>query len=46
MPGRVHVSEDVEAALRGEYLFEDRGAIDIKELGEMRTFFLIGRRAA
>lgn len=44
-PGRIHVSEQVEAALRGEYLFEERGTIEVKELGEMRTYFLLGRRA-
>ena len=42
-PGRVQVSEAVEAALRGQYLFEERGTIEIKGMGEMRTFFLLGR---
>jgi guanylate cyclase len=43
-PGRIQVSETVEAALRGEYRFEERGTIDVKGLGQMRTFFLLGRR--
>jgi guanylate cyclase len=43
-PGRIHVSAAVEAALRGEYLFEERGTIDVKGLGEMRTYFLLGQR--
>ena len=42
VPGRVHVSEAVEAALRGEYRFEERGVIEVKGLGQMRTFFLLG----
>ena len=42
---RHHVTEAVGAALRGQYLFEERGTIDAKGLGEMRTYFLLGRRA-
>jgi adenylate cyclase len=40
--GRIHVTEAVKAALEGEYIFEDRGVSEIKGLGEMRTFFLVG----
>jgi class 3 adenylate cyclase len=43
VPGRIQVSEAVEVALRGDFLFEERGAIEIRGLGEMRTFFLLGR---
>jgi adenylate cyclase len=43
VPGRVHVSEAVEAALRDEYRFEERGIIEVKGLGQMRTYFLLGR---
>lgn len=42
--GRIHVTGAVEEALRGEYLFEGRGSVDVKGLGEMRTFFLVGKR--
>jgi adenylate cyclase len=42
--GRIHVSEMVEQELRGRYRFEARGPIDVKGLGEMRTFFLLGKR--
>jgi adenylate cyclase len=45
VPGRIHVSEEIEAALRDSYEFEDRGAVDVKGLGEMRTFFLVGRKS-
>lgn len=41
-PGRVHVSETVANALDKRYLLEDRGAIEIKGLGQMRTFFVCG----
>ena len=42
--GRIQVSEAVESALREQYEFEERGTIDVKGLGEMRTFFLMGQR--
>jgi hypothetical protein len=41
-PGRIHVSGAIEAALRGRYRFEERGTMEIKGLGEMNTFFLLG----
>jgi len=41
VPGRIQVSDTVAAALGGEYLFEDRGTIDIKGLGSMHTYFLL-----
>jgi class 3 adenylate cyclase len=43
LPGRVHVSAEVEQALRGEYRFEERGTIDVKGIGQMKTYFLLGR---
>ena len=43
VPGRIHVSEAVESELGDRFLFEARGMIDVKGLGEMRTFFLLGR---
>jgi hypothetical protein len=42
VPGRVQVSQAVASALGGEYRFEDRGTIDIKGLGAMHTYFLLG----
>jgi class 3 adenylate cyclase len=41
-PGKVHVSEAVAQALAGRYSFADRGLIDVKGAGAMRTFFLDG----
>jgi adenylate cyclase len=43
VPGRIQVSEAVVRLLEPRYRFEERGLIEIKGLGEMRTFFLIGR---
>ena len=43
VPGRVHVTEALVRALDGEFRFAERGTTDIKGLGEMRTYFLVGR---
>jgi len=40
MPGKVHVSEAVARALAGKFSFIDRGMIEVKGAGRMRTFFL------
>lgn len=39
-PGRIHVSEAVMQALAGRFAFVERGEIDVKGAGRMRTFFL------
>lgn len=39
-PGKVHVSEAVAQALDGRFSFVDRGLIEVKGTGAMRTFFL------
>lgn len=41
-PGRIHVSEAVYARLRDEFQFEERGIIEIKGKGPMKTCFLTG----
>ena len=41
-PGKVHVSETVARALAGRFALIDRGLIDVKGAGVMRTFFLGG----
>ena len=44
-PGRIHGSEAVYARLRDEFLFEERGIIEIKGKGPMKTYFLKGRKS-
>jgi class 3 adenylate cyclase len=39
-PGKVHVSEAVAQALTGKFAFAERGLIEVKGAGAMRTFFL------
>jgi class 3 adenylate cyclase len=45
-PGLIQVSEATWLLLREDYDFEERGRIAVKGKGEMRTFFLTGRRRA
>ncbi|HTH94947.1 MAG TPA: adenylate/guanylate cyclase domain-containing protein [Rhodocyclaceae bacterium] len=39
-PGRIHVSENVAQALSGKFAFVERGLVEVKGAGAMRTFFL------
>jgi adenylate cyclase len=41
--GRIHVSEDVYDALKGTFTFEERGEMEVKGKGMMRTWFLVGK---
>ena len=43
-PGRIHVSEAVYARPRDEFQFEERGIIEIKGKGPMKTYFLTGKK--
>ncbi len=40
LAGSIHVSEECYQRLRTTYVFEDRGIIQVKGKGEMRTYFL------
>jgi class 3 adenylate cyclase len=41
--GRIQVSDAVVARLGTRYEFEERGSIEIKGIGRMQTYFLLGR---
>ncbi|MGH7565244.1 MAG: adenylate/guanylate cyclase domain-containing protein [Gemmatimonadota bacterium] len=43
LPGEIQVTTAVRDALDGRYEFEERGAIDVKGVGEMRTWLLLKR---
>ena len=42
-PGRIHLSEQTAEQLQGRFLLEDRGFVECKGLGAVKTFFLNGR---
>lgn len=42
--GAIQVTEQTYERLRSQYLFQERGVIPVKGKGEMRTYFLMGRR--
>ena len=43
-PGHIQVNETTYAKLRDKYLFEDRGEFFVKDRGELKTYFLKGRK--
>lgn len=45
VPGKIQCTSDVYDRLKDSYEFEERGVIQVKGKSEMRTFFLIGRKA-
>ena len=44
--GRIQVTPQVYEALKGRYRFEPRGEVEVKGVGRMPTWFLVGRLAA
>jgi adenylate cyclase len=43
--GRIQVPEAMYARLQDEFVLQERGRIDVKGKGPMRTWYLIGRKA-
>jgi len=43
--GRIQVPEPVYDVLKDEFVLQERGRIDVKGKGIMRTWYLVGRRA-
>jgi class 3 adenylate cyclase len=41
--GAIHVTEATYERLKHRFRFEERGEVDIKGIGTMRTYFLTGR---
>jgi guanylate cyclase len=46
LAGAIQVTEAAYRRLRDEYAFEERGLVQVKGKGEMRTYLLLGRRPA
>lgn len=42
--GRIQVPQNVHDRLKHDFLFEERGAVEVKGKGAMRTWYLIGER--
>ena len=45
LSGRIQVSEPTYLALRERFDFEPRGEVDIKSIGPVRTWWLVGERS-
>jgi class 3 adenylate cyclase len=43
-PGRIHVTGEIHEKLQGEFVFEPRGAIEIKGMGLRKTYYLNARK--
>jgi class 3 adenylate cyclase/HAMP domain-containing protein len=43
-PMKIHVSESVHARLEDSYLFEERGEVELKNRGKLRTYYLVGKK--
>ena len=41
--GKIHVTESFANAMKDDYVFEERGEVAIKGMGNVRTYFLVGR---
>jgi adenylate cyclase len=46
MAGRIQLGPKIAASLNGKFVLADRGEIDIRGKGPMRTSFLTGRMLA
>ena len=44
IPGCIQVTESTYSFLKDRYLFEKRGAIEVKGKGTMETYFLVGQK--
>ena len=44
LPGRIHVTRAVRDRLLDDFEFEPRGNIDVKGMGPMETYFMLGTR--
>jgi len=43
--GRIQVPEDIYERLKDEFVLQERGRIEVKGKGMMRTWYLVGRKA-
>ena len=43
VPGHIQVTERVQGLLADRFVFRERGTVEVKGKGRMRTYFLVGR---
>jgi adenylate cyclase len=43
-PGRVHISEETAKLVSGQFVVEERGMVEMKGKGSLRTYWLAGRK--
>ena len=43
-PGRIQLSEQAAELLTNDFVIEERGTIEVKGKGSMKTYWLLGRR--
>jgi class 3 adenylate cyclase len=43
LPGEIQISESTRRLLDGKFHFEERGLVEVKGKGTMRTYLLRGR---
>jgi adenylate cyclase len=46
VPDRIHVTAEFRAIANGAFRFEERGTMDIRSIGPIRTFFLVAENDA
>lgn len=46
LPGEIQITRATYDLLKDEFICEPRGSIEVKGIGEMETWFLVGRRQA
>ena len=44
LPGRIQLSEQAAALLDDDFVIEERGTLEVKGKGSMKTYWLLGRR--
>jgi adenylate cyclase len=44
-PGKIQVAPETHARLKGQFVLEERGIVEVRGKGEMHTWFLVARKA-
>ncbi|MCW8409533.1 adenylate/guanylate cyclase domain-containing protein [Legionella sp. PATHC035] len=44
LPNKIHISEKMAFMLQDEFIVEPRGTVDMKGIGEIKTYFLLGKK--